>query len=75
MVRPMITGICRSDDLGAEKQVAFEIGGIGNDQDHIGPVFPFGVEQHIVGHEFIRTFRIKAVGTGQVDDGCVQLCE
>ncbi len=55
-------------DLGAEKEVPFEIGGVGNDNNEIGSFGISLVQQYLVGDLFIGTLGVQAIGARQVDD-------
>ena len=55
-------------DLAAEEEIAFQIGGIGNNDNQLGPVGAFAVEQYFVGNLFIGAFGIEAVCAGQIDN-------
>jgi hypothetical protein len=67
MVSTTTTGIFEVNDLGTEKQVSFQVAGIGHGHHYIGfDVFVFP-DQDFITHPFIQPLGVKAVGAGQVD--------
>ena len=55
------------NDLGTEKQVSFQVAGIGHSHHHIGFDFFVFPDQDFITHPFIQPLGVKAVGAGQVD--------
>ena len=67
MVNATTTGYFRSIIWLQNKQVAFEVAGIGNKQNNIGLNVCIGMHQHFVRYPFIGAARVQAVGAGQVN--------